>query len=314
MPFTADLLSERQRLKRRLAAWQIVAVLAVAAALLVAFVRLGGVGEGRYVARLAVNGIITEDDALDAKIVALAADPHAAALIVAIDSPGGSVAGGQALHDAIARVAKVKPVVVVMGGLAASAGYMIAVPAARIFARDATLTGSIGVILQTGEISGLLNKIGVTAEAITSGPLKDQPSLTQPLSDQGRQVLRGLVMDLYDQFVGMVAAGRHMTPDQVRALADGRAYTGRQALKLGLVDQIGGESSARAWLAAHRGVSAGLPVKDVERKTFLERNLGASLGGMLLGALLGDEVKTVLGQGVTLDGAWAVWQPSASGP
>ena len=128
-------------------------------------------------------------------------------------------------------------------------------PAARIFARDATLTGSIGVILQTGEVSGLLGKLGVSAEAITSGPLKDQPSFTRPLTPQGREYLRGLVADMYDQFVTMVAIGRHMDPARVRELADGRAYTGRQALALGLVDQIGGEIEARAWLAETHKIS-----------------------------------------------------------
>ena len=148
----------------------------------------------------------------------LADNANVKALIVAIDSPGGSVAGGEGLHDAIARVAAKKPVVAVMGGVAASAGYMIAVPAARIFAREATLTGSIGVLLETGEVSGLLKSIGVNAEAITSGPLKDQPSFTRPLSPQGRDVLQGLVMDMYDQFVGMVVSGRHMDDARVREL------------------------------------------------------------------------------------------------
>src|SRR6201999_887101 len=115
-------------------------------------------------------------------VAGLADDASVKALMVEIDSPGGSVAGGEALHDAIARVAASKPVVAVMGGTAASAGYMIAVPAARIFARSATLTGSIGVILETGEVSGLLAKLGISADAITSGPLKDQPSFTRPLT------------------------------------------------------------------------------------------------------------------------------------
>lgn len=314
MSLETDLLVDRRRLKRRLSGWRIVAVLALLGCVLIAIGRSGVALPQAHVARLSVSGIITGDRALDRRVRALATDSSVKALIVSIDSPGGSVAGGEALHNAIAAVAARKPVVAVMGGVAASAGYMVAVPAARIFARDGTLTGSIGVILQTGEISGLLDKIGITAEAITSGPLKDQPSLTQPLSQQGRQVLHGLVMDLYDQFVGMVAAGRHMTTDQVRALADGRAYTGRQALKVGLVDQIGGETQARAWLAAHRGVSAALPVRDVEQKSFLERSLSASLARMVLGAFLGDDAKTVLGQGVMLDGAWAVWQPSVSGP
>jgi protease-4 len=224
---------------------------------------------------------------------------------VRIDSPGGSVAGGEGLHDAIARVALKKPVVAVMGGTAASAGYMVAVPAARIFAREGTVTGSIGVLLETGDISGMLKTLGIGAEAITSGPLKDQPSFIRPLSPEGRDVLHGLVMDMYDQFVGMVATGRHMDAERVRQLADGRAYTGRQALKLGLVDAIGGEHEARAWLAANKGVSADLPVDDVSTSGFAARALSSSLGWMIESLW-----KSVFSQGVILDGAWALWQRS----
>jgi len=252
-----DLVLDRRRLSRRLSFWRSLAVLAVVACVLVALhpwrvVASGpfSVAEGRHVARLPVNGIISDDPKTVAALRDVAGDASAVALIVAIDSPGGSVAGGESLHDAIAAVAAVKPVVAVMGGTAASAGYMIAVPAARIFARQSTLTGSIGVFLQTGDVSGLLKMLGISADPIVSGPLKDQPSYVKPLTPEGRDVLQGLVMDLYDQFVVMVATGRHMDPARVRQLADGRAYTGRQALALGLVDVIGGEPDARAWLAA----------------------------------------------------------------
>jgi protease-4 len=180
---------------------------------------------------------------------------------------------------------------------------MVAVSAERIFARDSTLTGSIGVLLETGEVSGLLEKVGISAETIVSGPLKDQPSLTHKLSDRGRDVLRGLVQDMYDQFVGMVATGRHMTPEAVRQVGDGRAYTGRQALALGLIDQIGEERDARAWLAANKGVPASMPVEDVTTTTLLSRTLAVSLGPMFDGLW-----KTVVSQSVRLDGAWAVWQ------
>ena len=215
----------------------------------------------------------------------LADNDRVKALIVAIDSPGGSVAGGEGLHDAIAHVAGKKPVVAVMGGTAASAGYMVAVPAARIFAREGTLTGSIGVLLETGEVSGLLKTIGVSAEAITSGPLKDQPSFTRPLTPQGRDVLQGLVMDMYDQFVGMVANGRHMDAARVRELADGRAYTGRQALKLGLVDAIGGEHGCPAVARAaegHLGRPAG---RGCHHRQLHQPGVSASLGWMFDGAV-----------------------------
>jgi protease-4 len=261
-----DLLIDRRRLKRRLIAWRTVAVLAVVAAILVGLrgrglPGIGLAGGGAHVERVRVDGIIGAEDTLTRQVAALGVDPSVKAVIIAIDSPGGGVTGGESLHDAIASVAGRKPVVAVMGGVAASAGYMIAVPAARIFARQGTLTGSIGVYLQTAEISGLLDKLGISTEAIKSGPLKDEPSLFEKTSPEGRQVLQSLVGDYYDQFVTMVAQGRHMDPDAVRRIADGRPYTGRQALKLGLIDQIGAEPDARAWLASAKGVSADLPVR-----------------------------------------------------
>ncbi len=131
-----------------------------------------------------VDGIIGAEDQLTRAITALGDDRRAKALMLVIDSPGGGVAGGEALHDAIAGVAGKKPVVAVMEDIAASAGYMIAVPAARIFAHQGTLTGSIGVYLQTAEISGLLDKLGVSTEAIKSGPLKDQP---EPVREDHRR-------------------------------------------------------------------------------------------------------------------------------
>jgi protease IV len=305
MSLETDLLLDRRRLKRRLMFWRSFAVLAVVAAMLVAL-RNEGVPFGRaHLARLTVSGIITDDRKLVEAVSKLADNDSVKALIVTIDSPGGSVAGGEALHDAIARVAQKKPVVAVMGGTAASAGYMVAVPAARIFAREGTLTGSIGVLLETGEVSGLLKTLGIDAEAITSGPLKDQPSLIRPLTPEGRDVLHGLVMDMYDQFVGMVASGRHMDAVKVRELADGRAYTGRQALRNGLIDAIGGEPDARTWLAQTKGVSADLPVDDVSTSGLAGRALSSSLGWML-----NSIWKSLFSQGVILDGAWAIWQRS----
>lgn len=306
MPMDVDLLLDRRRLKRRLSIWRAVAVAAVVFAVLLTAGRgTGGVIAGPHVARLTVSGVITDNRKLVEAVEALADDASASALIVYVDSPGGAVSGGEALTGAIAKVAAVKPVAAVMAGTAASAGFMVCMPAARVFAREGTLTGSIGVILETGEVSGLFKMLGVTAEAITSGPLKDQPSFFKPLSPEGRDELHGLVMDYYDQFVTLVANGRHMDKDRVRELADGRAYTGRQALKLGLIDQIGGEGDARAWLASDMHVPSSLPVADVRAR--------AGWAGRMLGddseSLLGGLWKAVVSQGLRLDGAWAIWQP-----
>lgn len=307
MSLETDLLVDRRRLKRRLVFWRVFSVLAVVVAVLVGLKGAGLAPEGDHITRVSVNGLITEDHKFTESIEKLADDAHVKAVILSIDSPGGSVAGGETIHDAIAHVSATKPVVVTMGGLAASAGYMIAMPAQRIFAREATLTGSIGVLLETGEVSGLLGKLGIGATVIRSGPLKDEPSMVRPLSPEGREVLQGLVNDMYGQFVQMVAAGRHMDEAKVRSLADGRAYTGRQALSLGLVDAIGGEREAKTWLVSAKGLPDDLPVEDLTQAGFAERALSGELGPMLEGIW-----KTLISQSVSLDGPWAVWQRSGS--
>jgi len=303
MALDVDLLLDRRRLKRRLTWWRTLAVITVVIAVLVGLRGAGLGGIGGHVARLPVNGVITEDRKLTEAIRAVGKDSSVKALIVSIDSPGGSVSGGEALYRAIRFVAEKKPVVAVMHGLAASAGYMIAMPANRVFASEATVTGSIGVLMETGEVSGLLDKLGVTAEAITSGPLKDQPSLTRPLTPQGREALRAIIMDMFDQFVDMVASGRHMDPDAVRTLADGRAFTGRQALKLGLIDAIGDEQDARTWLETSKGVSATLPIEDISTTGLAGRMLSEEFSPVL------DSLwKTLISQRVMLDLPWALWQ------
>ena len=302
MSLEVDLLLDRRRLKRRLVFWRLLTITALVVAGIAVLSQTGISFGGAHIARLNVTGIIAEDRKLIRALDSVAKDPDARALIVAINSPGGTVSGGESLYRAIGRVAERKPVVAVMGGLAASAGYMVALPAERIFARESTLTGSIGVLLETGEVSTLLTRLGVTTEAITSGALKDQPSVTRPLTPKGREVLQGLVMDMYDQFVGMVATSRRMTPEQVRELADGRAYTGRQALKLNLIDAIGGEAEARAWLAKEKDVPAALPVNDVSTAGLAERAIGGSLAGFVEGIW-----KTLISQSVRLDGGIAIW-------
>jgi protease-4 len=299
----ADLLLDRRRLKRRLFFWRVLAVLlGLGVVALATGARMTAFGGVRHVERISVSGIITQNQKLIDAVDRLGKDPSVAAVIVAVDSPGGSVAGGESLHNALMRLAALRPVVTVMGGTAASAGYMISLPAARIFASAATLTGSIGVILETGNAGGLLDKLGLSAEAIISGPLKDQPSFTHGLSPDGRAYLQALVMDMYGQFVTMVAEARHLDEARVRALADGRAYTGRQALPLGLIDEIGGEPEARAWLEREKQVPASLPVSDLKLGSLYERTIGATLAGLW---------PMSLSQILPQPGAWAIWRPDA---
>lgn len=298
-----DALVDRRRLKRGLGLWRAVAVLAVLAALFLAGRELAEEAlpaTAAHVARIEISGAITENRRLLDALDAARRNRNVAAVLLAIDSPGGGVAGGEALHGAIARLAAEKPVVALLGGTAASAGYMIALPTHRILAREATVTASIGVVLQTIEASELLRMLGVRAEAVTSGRLKGQPSPFAPLTEEARTALRAVIDDLHGQFVAMVAVGRRLPEARVRELADGGIMTGRQAVGAGLVDAIGGEREARAWLAAERGIADTLPVRDATPRRRTEEWLGASLGTML---------KSLFTEWLGVDLGTGLWQP-----
>ena len=299
MALEVDSLIDRQRLKRNLALWRVLAVLAVVLAALAVAPHRSPLA-GAHIARYTIDGVIGDGREQIEALDKLRRDAGVRAVLVHLDTPGGAVAGGEGIHDAMAQLAAAKPVVSVMDGTAASAGYMIAVAAPHIVARESTLTGSIGVILELGDVAGLLNMLGIRSDPLVSGPLKGQPSFTQPLSEPGRAYLQALVMDLYEQFVGLVARGRHMEVQRVRTLADGRAYTGRQALKLGLVDEIGGDDQALHWLQTQRHIAADLPVREDRKGGYWQQLVQTSLGSLALAAR----------QSLHVDGVYALWQPS----
>ena len=311
MTLEADLLIDRRRLKRRLNFWRVLAVLALVAVVLVAVpLRIGHGGFGQRIARYRIDGMIGDGREQVEALNRLRDDDGVSAVLLHLDTPGGAVSGGEGMHDAVERLAARKPVVAVMDGTAASAGYMIAVAAPHIVARESTLTGSIGVILELGDIEGLLDKIGIRTDQLVSGPLKGQPSFTHPISQQGRDMLQGLVADLFSQFVGMVAKGRHMDQAAVLKLADGRPYTGRQALSLGLIDEIGGEQEALTWLQQKRHVPTGLPVQDDDGDRSFAHLLRSSMSGFVVSAT--RDILLSARDTLRVDGAYAVWQPSAS--
>lgn len=301
MSLDADAFVERRRLKRGLLFWRLAALAAVVAAVAVGIARFGDGPFADHVARIEIEGLILQDSKRDQLLADIAADPHAKALIVRIDSPGGTFTGGEALYQNLRRVAEKKPVVAVMDGLATSGGYMAAIGADRIFAGAATLTGSIGVIFQTADITGLLDKIGVKPETFKSGPLKAQPNPLEKISPAAREATQAVVRELFGEFVDMVAERRGLARDKVLAVADGRVVSGRTAQTLGLVDAIGGEIEAREWLADQRGVAKSLPARKVAPKR--ERQLVQDLLGDTLG-------KALFSERLRLDGAIAVWHPS----
>jgi protease-4 len=307
MAIDADVIVERRRLKRSRALWRLVA-LAVLVVLVAAPLIQQGVLRTRHVARLEITGIIDDNPVLPGAIDDIAEDDSAEALIVAIDSPGGTVTGSEAIYDALRRVAAQKPVVAVMGSTAASGGYIVALGADHIFARRNTITGSIGVLMQAMEFSGLLQKVGVVVTEVKSAPLKGEPSMFKPLDPKAREATQVLIDDAYGWFLDIVASRRGLTPEQARALGDGRAYSGKQAVEQKLIDGLGDERTAKEWLKSQYGLSQNLPVRTVNpfRQQGFLGSFDSSLGQLLLTALTG---KTLESKRLTLDGLVAIWHP-----
>lgn len=230
-----------------------------------------GVPLGEKVALVRIEGpIIDSKNAVD-EIKDYAKDTSVKAIVLRVDSPGGAVAPSQEIYEEVRKATAKKKIVVSMGSIAASGGYYISSPASRIVANPGTLTGSIGVIMEIPNIEGLMNKVGVKTEVIKSGRHKDMASAFRGIGKEERVILQNVLDDVHDQFIKSVAEGRKMLPEDVRKIADGRIFTGKQALAVGLVDELGNLEDAikaAAKLAGIKGEPA--VVSKKEKISFLE--------------------------------------------
>ncbi len=312
----ADDLIDRRRLRRKLTFWRALTIIVVLLAIggIAAWFGADGAGSGSHIARIRIAGTITQDEKLLERLEEIRKSPRVAGVIVQIDSPGGTTTGGESIYEAVRGIAAEKPVVAEVGTLAASAGYMIAAATDHIVARQSSIVGSIGVLIQYPDVTGLMDKIGVKLEEVKSSPLKASPSPFKPTSEEERAMVRRLIMDSYDWFVDIVANRRSMTREQALALADGSIFTGRQGLKNKLVDALGGEEEAVAWLES-KGVAPDLKVIEWKPaqgtaslllSQSLVRDIARALG---LPGQSGDVVRELGVERLFLDGLVSVWRP-----
>ena len=299
MAIDVDELLARRKLKRRLAFWRVAALVLVVGLALAVF---GTKGEGvlPHIARVNIDGVIMDEKKREKVLDDIAEDHTVKAVIVSIDSPGGTVVGSEIIDQGLRRIAKDKPVVAVISGMGASGGYIAALGADRIYARDNSLTGSIGVIFQSPEFSKLMGTIGVSMNEVKSAPLKGGPSPFEPMSDDMRQSIKVMIDDAFDWFKGIVQERRKLTPEELAAVSDGRVYSGRQAIPLKLVDALGGEQDAIAWLEKEKKIGKDLPVVDADKNKefpFMEKAMAMVFGD------------THLADRLSLDGVLVLWQP-----
>lgn len=305
-------IADRRQLRRKLTFWRIAAVLLLLAIGFSLYSAVSGTGSARpHVARIEIDGVITDNDELIERLEVIRKNNQVKGLVVSISSPGGTTFGGERIFKAIRAVAAEKPVVSDVRTLAASAGYMIAAAGDTIVAGESSITGSIGVIFQYPQIQNLLEKLGVSLEEIKSAPMKAEPSPFHAPPEEAKVMIRSMIMDSYDWFVDLVADRRKLPREEVLKLANGAIFTGRQALKVKLVDTLGGTPEIRAYLAS-RGVSADLPIIEwKERKETTYFGLGAFVP--YIAAAFGldadlSKAQSLFGSKLFLDGLVSVWQ------
>ena len=322
MSLDADLLVDRRRLKRRLSVWRFTAIVLVVVLAVVGGLRLWGgdtlTGFNDHVARITINGIISDNRKQQQLFDRVVGSKAVKAVVVHINSPGGTTTGAEALFAAIRRAADKKPVVAVLGTVAASGGYAAALATDYIVARGNTLTGSIGVVFQWAQVNQLLTNLGVKVHELKSQPLKAEPSPFGEMSPRAQAVTEAMLKDSHEWFVRLVEQRRPFGEVRARELADGRVYTGRQALDVQLIDAIGGERTALAWLREEKNIGADLEVLDWSTNSLEDLSWAGTLAVAALRALgMADLAemfvltrKTLRTETLSLDGLVSVWHPA----
>ena len=323
MSLDADTIVDRRRMRRKLTFWRvgavivaILAVVAVGAALRAPGTDVLVGGTSGSIARVTITGLI-RTDLQRVEALERLGKSRARAVIVHVNSPGGTTSGSEQLHDSLMRLKEQKPLVVVVDGLAASGGYITAIAADHIIALETSLVGSIGVLFQYPNVTDLLKTLGVKVEEIKSSPLKAAPNGFEPTSPEARAAIEAIVSDSYAWFRGMVKERRHLDDAALDRVADGRVFTGRQGVALKLVDEIGDERAALAWLAKEN-IDPQTPVRDYRLRDrfgdlpFLHTAIVTSLDAVGLSSFarrLEEWGAVQAVERLSLDGLLALWHP-----
>jgi protease IV len=324
MSLDADTIVDRRRMRRKLTFWRVLAVVLAIGAVVAAGAALRMPGStlltgqgGAAIARVSITGLIRSDQERVEALQRLEKS-RAPAVIVHINSPGGTTAGSEQLHDSLMRIREKKPLVVVVDGLAASGGYITALAGDYIVAQETSLIGSIGVLFQYPNVGDLLKTLGIKVEEVKSSPLKASPNGFEPTSPEARAAIESIVSDSYAWFRNLVKVRRQLDDAGLERVADGRVFTGRQGVPLKLIDELGDERVAIAWLAKARNIDPSTPVRDYRLHDrlsdlhFLQIAAIAALDAVGLGSFARrieewGGVQAI--ERLNLDGLLALWHP-----
>lgn len=304
MSLSADQLVDRARLKKELKRWRLLALLFLVGGLIFAMRNEASPvlpSAKGYIARIKIEGFIGDDDKREEMLTELTDNKSVKAVLVRFDSPGGTALGGEELYRSLLDLSQKKPVVAIMRTACTSACYMASLGTSHLMARDTSITGSVGVLLEMAEVTELAKKLGIEPITVKSGVLKAAPSPFEKFTDEQRSYIQDVVNASFQQFLNLVTSRRTLSTETIALVKDGRIFTGTQAMQYKLIDQIGGEKEAIAWLETEKKLPKNLNIRDVEPPK--EKN-------SILGRFEQSAKRLIFGANTQrLDGLVSIWQP-----
>ncbi len=268
--------SETKGYRRRLFFWRTISFITVAIIVYLSFENQEKSSSNGYIANYNISGLLISADEIIEDLEELKLNNEVNSIIISVDSPGGTTVSAEEIYLKLKEVSLVKPTAIVMRNIATSGAYLLSLGGDVIFSRENTITGSIGVLLQWARVDEALSKLGIEVNEVKSGKLKAEPDFFGEIDEEAQQVTKEIIDETFEWFIRIVKVERALNPSEIYTISDGRIFTGRQAIKLNLVDEIGDKNDAKIWLVENKEIDLNSPIIDYgksKKPSFIELSL-----------------------------------------
>lgn len=268
--------SETKGYRRRLFFWRTISFITVAIIVYLLFENQEKSSSNDYIANYNISGLLISADEIIEDLEELKSNNKVNSIIISVDSPGGTTVSAEEIYLKLKEVSLVKPTAIVMRNIATSGAYLLSLGGDVIFSRENTITGSIGVLLQWARVDEALSKLGIEVNEVKSGKLKAEPDFFGEIDEEAQQVTKEIIDETFEWFIRIVKVERALNPSEIYTISDGRIFTGRQAIELNLVDEIGDKNDAKIWLVENKEIDSNSPIIDYgksKKPSFIELSL-----------------------------------------
>jgi len=268
--------SETKGYRRRLFFWRTISLITVAIIVYLSFENQEKSSSNDYIANYNISGLLISADEIIEDLEELKSNNEVNSIIISVDSPGGTTVSAEEIYLKLKEVSLVKPTAIVMRNIATSGAYLLSLGGDVIFSRENTITGSIGVLLQWARVDEALSKLGIEVNEVKSGKLKAEPDFFGEIDEEVQQLTKEIIDETFEWFIRIVKVERNLNPSEIYTISNGRIFTGRQAIELNLVDEIGDKNDAKIWLVENKEIDSNSPIIDYgksKKPSFIELSL-----------------------------------------